>query len=180
VYRSVATSSAIRHLDKHHHVVEKLSIEETNGLSVQPTIPSQFQCAPITHTAATLFKSDLMRLVVDGDLSFSIIRKPALRRLLTTANSTFTNALLPHDPQTIRKWIDVQYMHHVQAVRISLASRLSKVHVSFDIWTSPTTQAFLSIVVYFVDDTGQRHTRLLALQRLFGLHTGENQGAVLL
>ena len=155
MYRSVATSSAIRHLGKHHHVIEKPTTENTTESSLRPTIASQFQRAPITHTAATLFKSDLIRLVVDGDLSFSIVRKPAFRRLLTTANSTFTNALLPHDHQTVKRWIDTQYEHHVQAVRQSLASTLSKVHVSFDVWTSPTQQAFLSIIVYFVDNTGK-------------------------
>jgi len=67
----------------------------------------------------------------------------------------------------------------VQAVQQSLASTLSKVHVSFDVWTSPTQQAFLSIIVYFVDNTGKRYTRMLGLPRLFDTHTGENQAGVL-
>jgi hypothetical protein len=41
-------------------------------------------------------------------------------------------------------------------------------------------QTFQSVVLYYVDETGKRRTRVVALQRLFGSHSGENQAAVLL
>ena len=41
-------------------------------------------------------------------------------------------------------------------------------------------QAYLSIVFYWVDALGQRQTRVVAMQRIFGKHSGENQAATIL
>ena len=103
VYHLASTSSAIRHLNRHHHIMETPCMEETPEVSRRVTIVVQLQRVPITHAAATLFKSDLIRLVVDSDLSFSVVQKPAFRRLLTTANSAFASTLLPQDTKTVKR-----------------------------------------------------------------------------
>lgn len=78
LYAIKATSSAQRHLKDQHHISESgQSTEESTGQSTTPqTIISQLQRAPITNTAALLFKANLLRLIVDGDLAFTVVGKP--------------------------------------------------------------------------------------------------------
>ena len=179
IYASAATSSAIRHLQLHHKINEDPDTERSTSSSGKPAVNSQLQRAPITHTAAAQFKSNLLRLIVDGDFAFNVVERPAFRSFLTAVNTTLTTTLLPEDSETIKRWVNDQYEHQLQVIRRDLLSAISKIHVSFDLWTSPATEAYESVVLYYVDDNGSRHTRVVALQRLFGTHSGENQAAVL-
>lgn len=148
LYTIAATSSAGRHLGAAHRISEQGSTTASPSPSgAAPTILSQLQKAPITQSAAANFKSDLLRLIVDADLSFKIVERPAFRRLVN-------NALLPESSTTIKNWIEGQYDHHLQAIKRSLRSRLSRVHVSFDLWSSPAMQAYMSVVFYYVDAAG--------------------------
>jgi len=179
LFAVVATSSASRHLKNAHRITEQGGPTVAATASGTPIVLSQLQRMPITHTAAAEFKSDLLRLVIDADLSFTIVEKPAFRRLLSRANNTIST-LLPKSSRTIKNWIDRQYNLHLAQITLHIQSRLSRIHVSFDLWTSAATQAYLSVVFYYVDTDCKRHTRLVALERVFGTHSGENQAAVLL
>jgi hypothetical protein len=41
-------------------------------------------------------------------------------------------------------------------------------------------QAYLSVVLYWVDEEGKRQTCLVAMERVYGKHSGENQVAIML
>ncbi len=51
-----------------------------------------------------------------------------------------------------------------------------KVHLSFDIWTSPNGYTLVGIVSHFVDDDYQVRAILLAIREVCGEHSGENVG----
>jgi hypothetical protein len=54
----------------------------------------------------------------------------------------------------------------------------TRVHFSFDIWTSPSHRSLLGIVEHWVSVQGTLRHALLGLRRLRGRHTGENQAEV--
>ncbi len=51
-----------------------------------------------------------------------------------------------------------------------------KIHLSFDIWTSPNGYALAGIVSHFVDDGYQARAILLSIREINGEHSGENVG----
>lgn len=134
----------------------------------------------ITRTAAEMWKDDLLELIVDANLPFNLVEKPAFRRLLLGAGDSVAAECLPKASRTVYRWIDARYTQRLEEIKAQLRFTRSKIHTSFDVWTSPATQAFLSVVIYYVDSSGKRHTRLLAMERIFGSHSGENQAAILL
>ncbi|KJZ68043.1 hypothetical protein HIM_12565 [Hirsutella minnesotensis 3608] len=62
----------------------------------------------------------------------------------------------------------------VDVVRAELGTALTKIHVSFDLWTSPNRLSIMAVFAHFIDKVGCQQSRLLALRRQFGTHSGEN------
>jgi hypothetical protein len=141
---------------------------------------SQLQQRPVTKSAADTFQSLLLRLIVSANLPFAFIANPHFREYSAFLNSELTANLLPKSGKTVRKWLKKEYRHRRSILKQELANALSKIHSSFDLWTSPAMEAFLSLVVYFVNQAGKRQVRLLGLHRIFGIHSGENQASVML
>jgi hypothetical protein len=55
-----------------------------------------------------------------------------------------------------------------------LNAATSKIHLSFDLWTSRNLRALLGINCHFADEFGNLKTFLLALPQQFGQHSGVN------
>lgn len=49
----------------------------------------------------------------------------------------------------------------------------SNIHLSFDLWTSANSIAFVAVVGHYIDDSGRLQTTLMGLRRVIGLHLGE-------
>ncbi|KAK1829142.1 hypothetical protein QBC39DRAFT_136851 [Podospora conica] len=102
------------------------------------------------------------------------------RRLLSTIDAVFVNEVMPRSHTTIASWIDEKYNEYVDFLKQELSSAKSKIHLSFDLWTSPIATGLMAIVAYYLTETGQLKFRLLALPRLEGAHSGENMAATIL
>jgi hypothetical protein len=59
-------------------------------------------------------------------------------------------------------------------IKAELRNALTAVHISFDLWTSPNRFAIMAVFAHFIDQLGHQQSRLLALRRQFGAHSGEN------
>ena len=51
---------------------------------------------------------------------------------------------------------------------------ISRIHLVFDLWTSPNRLAIIAVSGHFLDGKGRQQQRLLALRRQLGAHTGSN------
>ena len=56
--------------------------------------------------------------------------------------------------------------------RLSLAR--SRIHLSYDLWTSPNHKAMIAIVAHWTSEDYKVITALLAIREVHGGHTGEN------
>ena len=82
---------------------------------------------------------------------------------------------LPQLSSTITNWI-LDTFNIVKARLILLLSNISyKIHISFDLWTSPNHHSFLVLVANWVSSEGNLVAATLGFQRLQGLHSGANQ-----
>lgn len=80
-------------------------------------------------------------------------------------------------------WAKDEYVVTKSKLIEALKESLSKIHTSFDIWTSPySTYAFSGAIARFItEQRGKTITQsvLLALRRLHSVHSGEQKAVVL-
>lgn len=67
-----------------------------------------------------------------------------------------------------------------QQLKEDLYHSRSRISISFDLWTSPNPYAILGVVAMWIDATGKRRVTVLGMRRIYGEHTGENLGSVVL
>ena len=55
----------------------------------------------------------------------------------------------------------------------------SRISISFDLWTSPNPYSILGVVAMWIDNTGRRRSTVLGIRRVYGEHTGEKLGSLI-
>jgi hypothetical protein len=75
--------------------------------------------------------------------------------------------------------LDDMYKTKKDRVKQELSDALSKIHLGFDLWTSPNRHAVMAVTAHFLDRQGKHQSRLLALRRQLGCHSGENLAVTL-
>ena len=81
---------------------------------------------------------------------------------------------------TIRNWIEEEYQYTMTAIKGVLASSYSKIHISFDLWTSLNGYALCGIVAHFVGQGHFARSVLLGMKRMRAGHSGEDIAEVVL
>lgn len=82
--------------------------------------------------------------------------------------------------QTIRNWAQSEYVAAQSQVKQILVEARSRIHISFDLWTSPNGYALCAICAHFVGSNVRNNTVLLGLKRMKGPHSGENIAEVMI
>lgn len=116
------------------------------------------------------FRALLLQWVIAGNIAFRKVESPHLRRLISYANPW---TKMPSHI-SISRWVAKAYEEQLGVFTETLASAITKVSLSFDLWTSGTSVALLGIVAHFIDAEGKPTSILLSLPRQQGRHTGTN------
>jgi hypothetical protein len=83
-------------------------------------------------------------------------------------------AFLVHSASIIRRWILQLFERQTLVIKKKLARARLRIHISFDLWTSPNHRAFVGIVAHWLDEDLKKQDTLIGLRRVRGSHTGEN------
>ena len=75
---------------------------------------------------------------------------------------------------TVKKWILEEYEKKRLEVKAKLVTARSRIHVSFDGWSSPNGLAVVGVVVHYLDKDLVNRSYLIGMRRIRGAHTGEN------
>jgi len=67
-----------------------------------------------------------------------------------------------------------------QILPAEFKAALSKIHISFDLWTSPNKLAMLGVVAYYLSPDLTAKSPMVGLRKLSGNHSSENQAKILL
>ena len=70
--------------------------------------------------------------------------------------------------------LDDMYKSKKDQVKQELLDALTKIHLGFDLWTSPNRYAIMAVTARFLDRQGHHQSRLLTLRRQLGCHSGDN------
>jgi hypothetical protein len=124
-----------------------------------------FNCQAFRHTAVAW--------LVDGNHPLSDFEKPAFRQMLEAANPEAAAALWTSHASILR-YIMRCFDFMLPQVVADLSKSLSKVHISFDGWTTKGgKRGFLGVVAHYVNSTGDLTDPPIALPQLTGAHTGK-------
>jgi hypothetical protein len=87
------------------------------------------------------------------------------------------NALKPFfvkTGSTVKRWILEEFEKKRLEIKAELATARSRIHVSFDGWTSPNGLVIIGVVVHYLDKDLVNRSYLVGMRRIRGTHTGEN------
>ncbi|RYC77207.1 hypothetical protein BFJ63_vAg19919, partial [Fusarium oxysporum f. sp. narcissi] len=176
------TSKVRNHLEQKHQIDSQSGIKKHS--STRKSVLDQQKSAAATNTffwkdSMEKFKELLIRWIVYCHIAFFQLENRYFRELLFFLNPALLNHL-PKAAKTIRSWVMDAFLSKKQRLREDLQRSRSRISISFDLWTSPNPYAILGVIAMWIDTTGKRRTTVLGIRRVYGEHTGENLGSVVL
>ena len=169
---SRAINPANRHLQAKHPAV--WGITKDDVVEEDERVSGLSQKANITD-----FRFFLLRWLVRNNVAFITVEDGDFQSMITSCNKGVADYLV-QSSTTIRNWAEEEYLFAMLEVEKVLADAFSKIHISFDLWTSPNGYAFCGIVAHFVGWGYRARSVLLALKRMMEGHTGEDIARVVL
>ena len=73
-----------------------------------------------------------------------------------------------------------QYESQKEKVKQLIQSAKSRIHISYDLWTSPNTLAILGVVAHYVTEDGKLEYHTLALKDIDSEHDGSHLAAAIM
>ena len=176
------SSNAAKHWKRLHEVQ---AASDTVSTTESTSTPPQPSIVAVTTSMAPSFgltfrmnvqmlRYWMMRWIIEDHRPFAIVDSNSFRNMMVAANS----AILSYLPsrQTLQRWIDKVIDRAKEEVIILLGTTESKIHISFDLWTSPAGDSMLGVIAHFVavqDSKAVSKVVPLALRHLHEKHTGE-------
>ena len=167
------TAPSVSHLRKKHRKLLQQE-EATSEQEDQEIVRSLVHGVNISR-----FRYHLLRWIVQRHISFTEVEDEDFQAILVELNSTIKPYLVSRN--TIRNWTENEFIEaRQQIITEVLRKAISRIHVSFDLWTSPNGYAICGIVAHFVGHQYSNQNVLLALKRLTGPHGGEDIAEVII
>jgi hypothetical protein len=185
---SQATSSAAAHLGQaaKGHNLDRMgtkaaptpSKRPAGQLSLREVLAGGFEVPQSTANAmgnfdVQRFRHAVVLWLLDNNLPMELISRASTRDLFRIVSREAEGALW-RSPRSVATYA-MRLFHLMQPQIVhALSKAISKVHVSFDGWTTKGgTRGFFGIVAHFATSLGKIHDLPIALPQLTGAHTGE-------
>lgn len=117
--------------------------------------------------------------IVECDLPFNMVSHQAFRTLLDYISPP-ANQLLPRSGNTIKAHASQLFQEGKARLRHILATAISDIHITCDMWTSPNYLGILAVIGHFTSEKLERQAVTLALVEVQGVHSGEAQARIVL
>jgi hypothetical protein len=116
--------------------------------------------------------------IVTANLPFTAPSNPYLRRILDLHDASLAKEV-PWSRQSVRDTMRKLYEVKKAAISVQLEKAVTRISFSFDMWTSPNRYALLGLHAHYLDASYKLQSRLLALRRVWGSHSGDNQATTI-
>ena len=178
-----STSNSLRHLRTKHGIGSKSTrkrprVEEDDEIAGEEEEAIPQVRGIMTVTNVETFRYKLTRWMVNRHISFVEVEDEDFRDLVKCLNPSIKDYLVKTG-NSIRDWVEGDFIESKQLIREVLARAISKIHISCDLWTSPNGYAMCGVAAHFIGHQGYVQSVLLALKRMTGAHGGEQVAEVL-
>jgi hypothetical protein len=147
-------------------------------LSIQEALIGGFEMPQSTANAMSNFnvqhfRHALVLWLLDNNLPMELISRASTREVFRLANTEAERALW-RSPRSVATYA-LRLFHCIKPQIVqALSDAVSKIHVSFDGWTTKGgVRGFFGIVAHFATSSGHLYDLPIALPQLNGAHTGE-------
>lgn len=157
---------------KVHHVHQSgqatIGFCNSRGLVVDQAVANQLSGFDVQG-----FRFATIRWLADNNHPIRELETTAFQQMIAYANPEAAAALWTSH-NSVAKYV-IRLYHHMQPQAAQLLSTaLSKIHFSFDCWTTKGgKRGFLGLICHFVDAAGILRDLPIALPEMVGAHTGE-------
>lgn len=103
------------------------------------------------------FKEALIAWIVICQLSISLAVNDLFVECLQTLYPSIAE-ILPSASNTIRSWIMAAFEKRKMKMKEDLQQAVSKIHFSFDLWTSPNHLALMGVVAHYINKSGKNQS----------------------
>ncbi|KAJ4212898.1 hypothetical protein NW760_015256 [Fusarium oxysporum] len=176
------TTSPIEHLRRSHMITEADDNADEDSYSSRADIhvPSKRRCleSPTARSNVNKAKELTVGWIVTANLPFTAPSNPYLRRMLDLHDALLAKEV-PWSRQSVRDTMRKLFEVKKGVISSQLQKAVTRISFSFDLWTSPNRYAFLGLHAHYLDASYQVQSRLLALRRVWGSHSGDNQAATI-
>ncbi|KAI8401440.1 hypothetical protein FOFC_18309 [Fusarium oxysporum] len=174
------TTSPIEHLRRSHMITDAdgNAYEDSSRADSQP--PSKRRCLELPTARSNVNKAKELTVgwIVTANLPFTAPSNPYMRRMLDLHDASLAKEV-PWSRQSVRDTMRKLFEVKKGAISCQLEKAVTKISFSFDMWTSPNRYAFLGLHAHYLDASYQVQSRLLALRRVWGAHSGDNQATTI-
>jgi hypothetical protein len=115
----------------------------------------------------------LVQWIVVAHIALSCVEKRQFQELLQLLNPLIFSYIYTAG-NSIRRFILNEFQQRRLSVINDLQNARSKIHLSFDLWSSPNSLALCGVVAHYVTADLTNRALLLGLKRVQGTHSGEN------
>ncbi|KPA35844.1 transposase [Fusarium langsethiae] len=171
MYDAASTSQANGHMEDVHRInrggkmsprrKKQRTLFDMVGLDARQGKDQAVMNAFITSFDPLRFQRLLIRWVACDNVPFNILESPYFRELMEYANSAIIESGSLPTHNTMREWIVRTFNRHKGVVTELLGRSLSRINVSFDVWTSRKYTSLLGLTVHFLDDEGKFRTEII-------------------
>jgi hypothetical protein len=175
-----ATSSTAKHLLTKHRITKAGVVPRTlrNGqqslamLAGNGVVVSQETANAVGNFDIQAFRLAAVTWLVDNNIPLSQFEQPAFWSMIQFANPEAELALWTSH-HSVSRFVMRLYDHMKPQVVELINSAISKIHISFDGWTTKGgKRSFFGIVAHFVDNKGSIKDVAIDLPQLSGAHSG--------
>jgi hypothetical protein len=119
------------------------------------------------------FREAVVLCLLDNNLPMELLARPSFREIISVANPE-AEAALWVSPRSVATYA-MRLFHYMQPQVVqALSEAASKIHVSFDGWTTKGgKRGFFGVVAHFANASGVIQDLPIALPQLAGAHTGD-------
>jgi hypothetical protein len=181
-----STFNVSRHLLDAHKINIKRNREEAeeeeeaisqDEEDLQASIETQIRPSVITTLISRVnidvFRRMLVEWVVQDQIPFSAVKSKRLRDLFLLLQPSMERYLITSHT-TMSKWVQDDYHNARVRLKSILAKSQSRIHISFDAWTSPSDKAILGVSAHFLSTELKLQHALIGFKEIEGVHDGEN------
>jgi len=111
--------------------------------------------------------------IVMCNIAFSVVESVYFQTLLKSRSNAI-ELFFVKVGSTVKRWIFEEFEKKRLEIKTELATASSRIHVSFDGWTSPNGLAIVGVIVHYLDKDLINRSYLMGMRRISGAHTGEN------
>jgi hypothetical protein len=142
-------------------------------LASNGVVVSQETANAVRNFNIQAFQLAAVTWLVDNNIPLSQFEQPAFRSMIQFANPKVELALWTSH-HSVSRFVMRLYDHMKPQVVELINSAISKIHISFDGWTTKGgKRSFFGVVAHFVDNKGSIKNVAIDLPQLSGAHLGD-------